>query len=91
MVGDVEETFRSACIVKDINWIAFAEPPENLDARVQIRYTHRAVPARIEPQGDGRIARVTFASPESAITPGQAAVFYADDLVLGGGTIEEAL
>jgi len=91
VVGEVEETFRSACIVRDINWITFAEPPKNVDARVQIRYTHCAAPAQIEPQGDGRTARVTFAAPESSITPGQAAVFYADDLVLGGGTIEEVL
>ena len=90
VVGSKEETFHSGFTVRDVNWIAFEAPPATLDAAVKIRYTHEPAPARIEPiPSEGRAARVTFLAPESAVTPGQAAVFYHDDLVLGGGTIDE--
>ncbi len=87
VIGTREELERTAMRVSDVNWMAFAEPPERIEAAVQIRYNHTPVPAAIEPQPDGG-ARVAFARPESAITPGQAAVFYDGDTVLGGGWIE---
>ena len=58
-----------------------------LEAEVQIRYRHRGAPALIEPL-EGDRARITFSEPEHAVAPGQAAVFYRDDIVLGGGWIE---
>ena len=88
VVGSKEETFHPSFTVRDVNWIAFEAPPATLDAAVKIRYTHEPAPARIEPIPGERAARVTFCSAESAVTPGQAAVFYHDDLVLGGGTID---
>jgi len=89
VVGSKEETCNSAFTVRDVNWIAFAHPPSMIEARVKIRYTHQPAPARIETIPAEQAARVTFASPESAITPGQAAVFYHHDLLLGGGTIDK--
>ncbi|HEY3452734.1 MAG TPA: tRNA 2-thiouridine(34) synthase MnmA [Myxococcales bacterium] len=56
--------------------------------QVQIRSRHRAVEARLEPEGDSA-ARVAFAEPQRAVTPGQAAVFYDGDRVVGGGWILE--
>ncbi len=56
----------------------------------QIRARHRAVPAVVEPLGDGR-ARVVFDEPQSAVTPGQVVAVYRDQLVMGGGWIERGL
>ncbi len=56
---------------------------------VKIRHKHQAAPAMIESAGPGEI-RVTFDEPQRAITPGQAAVFYDGDMVVGGGWIENS-
>ncbi|MBM4042866.1 MAG: tRNA 2-thiouridine(34) synthase MnmA [Planctomycetes bacterium] len=87
IIGTRKELERAAMRVSEVNWMAFAEPPARVEAAVQIRYNHTPVPAAIEPLPDGG-ARVAFARPETAITPGQAAVFYDGDTVLGGGWIE---
>jgi tRNA-specific 2-thiouridylase len=70
-----------------VSWVAGTGPEASLSASVQIRYRHPAASATIEPLADGR-ARVTFAAPQPAITPGQAAVFYDGEEVLGGGWID---
>jgi tRNA-uridine 2-sulfurtransferase len=70
-----------------VNWIAGEVPGAALRASVQIRYRHAAAPALIEPL-DGARARVRFDVPQPAITPGQAAVFYQEQDVLGGGWID---
>lgn len=70
------------------NW--FVEIPEQFSAAVQIRYHHAAVPARIHRFTDDRF-EVLFERPVDAVTPGQAAVIYEDDIVLGGGWIESPL
>lgn len=87
VIGTKEDLLRETMHVSQVNWIAFDEPPAAIEAGVQIRYNHKPAPALIEPQPDGG-ARVSFREPEAGITPGQAAVFYQDALVLGGGWIE---
>ncbi len=76
------ETFR----VSQINWIA-RQPAIPQDINVRIRYRHEAVEARLHPLDD-RSAEVVFKTPQSAVTPGQGAVFYHGDEVLGGGWIQ---
>jgi len=61
-------------------------PPERLDVTAKLRYVHPGTPAMVTPLGGGR-ANVKLGIAQRAITPGQAAVFYQDDLVLGGGWI----
>ena len=85
VVGPKEALLATRCRVADINWI-IPEPGVAISARVRLRYRHQAAKAQIVP-GDGQTAEVIFETPQSAITPGQAAVFYADDAVLGGGWI----
>jgi tRNA-specific 2-thiouridylase len=91
VIGEKEETFSGTFLVRDVNWVAVGPPGEPFAAKAKIRYTHTPKASRIIPLEDGRSVRVEFDEPESAVTPGQAAVFYRDDLVLGGGLISETV
>jgi tRNA-specific 2-thiouridylase len=87
-IGPREALASSSARVGDLHWLIDApETGAELDCEVQIRYRRRPQPARLTVQGDGS-ATVRFLSPEFAVTPGQAAVFYDGDVVLGGGFIE---
>jgi tRNA-specific 2-thiouridylase len=70
-----------------VNWIAGAAPVGPFRARVKTRYTAREAWALVTPLEASRVD-VLFDAPQRDITAGQAAVFYADDIVLGGGLIE---
>jgi tRNA-specific 2-thiouridylase len=70
-----------------VSWIAGAAPADAVRAKVRVRYRHAGMKATIAPRADGG-AVVHFDEPVSAVTPGQAAVFYDGDAVLGGGWIE---
>lgn len=86
VVGDDSALERDEFVVERCNWIPFDEPPASLEAAVRIRYNHPGTAATICPLPDNK-ARVRLHQPQRAVTPGQAAVFYQDDLVLGGGWI----
>ncbi len=86
VVGHESALARSQFQVDRCNWIPFDPPSGPLEATVQIRYHHPGTPATVTPLAGGR-ASVQLHTPQRAITPGQAAVFYQDDLVLGGGWI----
>jgi tRNA-specific 2-thiouridylase len=87
IVGDDAAALeRSEFIAERCNWIPFDTPAETLEATVKIRYHHPGTSARLTPLPGDRV-RVSFDTPQRAVTPGQAAVFYLDDLVLGGGWI----
>jgi tRNA-uridine 2-sulfurtransferase len=88
VVGGGSELLRSHAFVKEVNWISLAVPREPVRAQVKIRNKHAAAPAWILPAGEANRVEVSFDEPQRAVTPGQAAVFYQDDLVLGGGWIE---
>ena len=66
--------------------IPFTSPPASLEVTAKIRYNHPGVAATVTPQAGGG-AKVKLHTPQRAITPGQACVFYQDDLVVGGGWI----
>jgi tRNA-uridine 2-sulfurtransferase len=87
-VGDDESLRRTACEVDNVNWIALENPTAPVRAAVKIRHKHTPAEATVEPM-DGVHARVTFDTPQRAITSGQGAVFYElnGDRVLGGGWI----
>jgi tRNA-specific 2-thiouridylase len=91
VVGHREDVYQSSLRVKQLSWVAGAPPRLPFDARVKIRRQHDAAPAVISAARGRKKCTVTFAAPQMAPTPGQAAVFYVDDVVLGGGIIEKSL
>ncbi len=88
IVGRGTELMRSTLTASRVNWISIAAPASRITAQVKIRNRHQAAPAALIPTGDDTRVQVAFEEPQRAITPGQAAVFYDGDLVLGGGWID---
>jgi tRNA-specific 2-thiouridylase len=86
VVGEDCELRSTVCEVRDVNWIPFECPSTAVQARVRVRNRHEPAEAEITPL-DKTSARISFMEPQRAITPGQAAVFYAGEQVLGGGWI----
>jgi tRNA-specific 2-thiouridylase len=89
VVGEREELLASGLIASRVNWFVDVPQDRALSCLVKIRYRHNPAAAEVVALAGGG-ARVMFAQPQSAITPGQAVVFYDDTRVLGGGWIEEA-
>lgn len=86
-IGPREALASSTARVGELHWLIEPPPPgSELECSVQIRYRRRPQPARLRILADGYVS-VQFLAPEFAITPGQAAVFYDGDTVLGGGFI----
>jgi tRNA-specific 2-thiouridylase len=85
VVGSGEELLSNTMLVRKLNWVAIDELREPMQVTVKIRNRHEPAAATIAPEDHG--VRVTFAQPQRAITPGQAAVFYDGDVVVGGGWI----
>jgi tRNA-specific 2-thiouridylase len=85
VVGRKQELAHDSCIVARPHWIG-ARPQLPLSTEVRIRYRHRAVPATVSDHGAGKL-KVAFSSPQNAPTPGQGAVFYIADEVVGAGII----
>ncbi len=86
VVGGGDELYSRSLRARDLNWIAIDDLRGPMRVAIKIRNRHQPAPATIEPDGDSGVL-ATFDHPQRAITPGQAAVFYQDDLVIGGGWI----
>lgn len=88
IVGEKTEIYKDEFIASQLNWIALINSNKHFDAKVKIRSSHKEAEATITPL-DGESIRVRFKENQFAIAPGQAAVFYQDDVVLGGSIIKE--
>ena len=88
-VGRKSDLRRKELLVKSVNWIAMSPPSPNFEALVQVRSRHQEAPAIVKTGEEDSV--VTFLEPQEAITPGQSAVFYRDEEVLGGGIIERVI
>ena len=93
VVGKDEELYSRTLRARRVNLISTAELRQPMRVAVKIRHKHQPAPAIIESAGESTApdeVRVTFDEPQRAITPGQAAVFYHGDIVVGGGWIENS-
>lgn len=90
VVGPKDGLAARGLVAERCNWLSFDRPRGPLECEVQIRYRTDPVPALVTTGDDAETAFVEFVEPQRAVTPGQAAVFYRGDEVLGGGFIEEA-
>lgn len=89
-LGTQEALFASGALLQNVNWIQGDKPSGQVRCAAKVRYRQAEQPACVTPL-DENSARLVFSKPQRAITPGQAAVFYDGDTVLGGGTIAEVL
>lgn len=87
IAGDEDKLYSDSLTVKNINWIGITSLETSRECNVRIRYRHEESPAVITPIEDGRVS-VKFKEMQKSVTPGQYAVFYDNDTVLGGGVIE---
>jgi len=90
VVGGEEEVYGDTFLVDSVNWIVPQKMISSHHTQVKIRYNHPGSEANISHQGEGDL-EVKFKSPQKAITPGQAAVFYDGETVLGGGWIKKVV
>ena len=89
VIGPQRELYSQGLRARDMNWL-IEPPPGKLSATAMIRYRHPGVEAVVETVKEG-IVEVTFATPQAAVTPGQAVAFYDGDRLLGGAWIEERI
>ena len=89
-VGPNDALFSPALRANDWNWLPFPALTQPLRVTAKIRHSQFEQPATVYPEDNGS-ARLEFDTPQRAVTPGQAVVLYDGDLVIGGGTITEAL
>ena len=88
VIGDRDDLLVKGCIVRDMSFVT-GRPPVETAIQVKVRYRSRPVAAQMVAVDSGW--QVDFDDPQAAVAPGQAAVLYHRDLVIGGGTISSAL
>lgn len=90
IVGTKEEAYKDCAIIDNVNILIKDIDIENLHVKVKTRYSTRESEAILQ-ELDNKMIKINFLKPEKALTPGQSAVFYIDDIVIGGGIIKETI
>ena len=90
VLGKTEDLMKRRVLIRDVNWISGGAPKSPLAVKAKLRYRQQAAEAILTPDGTDR-AELLFEEPQRAPAPGQAAVFYDGDEVIGGGVIEHAV
>lgn len=86
IVGTRDSASDTKCRVARVNWVSMAQPTAPIRTAVQVRYRSKAIPATVIPLEDSCV-EILFDEPQFGVTPGQAAVWYDGDVLLGGGII----
>ena len=86
-IGPDIDLYTDTAGIEEVNWVSIPPPEEPLRAKIKIRYLHPGANATIKPTGD-RSVIIQFDEPQRALTPGQSAVFYHGERVLGGGLVQ---
>ncbi len=86
-VASPKELMESEALIKQINWVSIENPQKPIEADVQIRYRSKPVKCVLTPTNNANENKIVFKENQSAITPGQGAVFYRGEILLGGGLI----
>ena len=86
ILGRESELYSRDVIVCDFNWISGVAPRGEIRCKAKVRYRQKEQWATVMPIEDATV-KIVFDEPQRAVTPGQAAVLYDDDIVLGGGTV----
>ncbi|MCH2266179.1 MAG: tRNA 2-thiouridine(34) synthase MnmA [SAR324 cluster bacterium] len=89
VLGKEEDLFSQSILVSSVNWVSIPPPDKPLRVSAKLRYAHQGASASVIPESENQV-RVEFDFPERAVTPGQAAVFYQDNILLGGGWINNS-
>jgi len=87
IIGEEKYLYSNELVARSVNFVSIAGAGEGIKAQVKVRYKSPAAAATIYALDDDRV-RVVFDEPQKAVTPGQSAVFYSGEMVLGGGIIE---
>ena len=87
ILSDDKDLYKDKLLVKDLSFISGDKLSNSIKAEVKIRYNSKKSPANISPYNEDKIL-IDFENPQRAVTPGQSAVFYQGDVVVGGGIIE---
>ena len=91
-VANKKDLFKDDVIIKKVNWVSIEEPKKEIEVEVQIRYRSEPVKGTLIPlknsDESNRTFKLIFEKSQSSVTPGQAAVFYKEDILLGGGLIK---
>ncbi len=90
ILGEDTEVYFKGLIAGDLNLISVERLESETRVKAKIRYNAKEVPATVYPNGEDTV-KVIFDEPQRAVTPGQSVVFYDDDIVIGGGTINESI
>ncbi|NLZ53699.1 MAG: tRNA 2-thiouridine(34) synthase MnmA [Thermoanaerobacteraceae bacterium] len=88
ILGEEKDLYVKEFLACQLNWVAIDKLDEELNVNAKIRYNFREKPAVIIPY-ENDMVKVVFKEPQKAVTPGQAVVFYQDDVVIGGGIIRQ--
>ena len=90
VVGDKDDLVSNRLLAVRPNWLSISPPDKPIQVKAKVRYTHPEADALVTPLPDNKV-QVEFTSQQETITPGQAIVFYRDDVLLGGAWIDEVL